>query len=74
MSSRIIILFLRERLKKKKNKLKYFYEKRLYLLKLSTIIRGMMRKKKETVEEREIKDTGMVDVDFLSLFKEIVVS
>jgi len=33
-----------------------------------------MRKKKETVEEREIKDTGMVDVDFLSLFKEIVVS
>jgi len=31
-----------------------------------------MRKKKETVEERELKDTGMIEVDFSTLFKEMV--
>lgn len=30
-----------------------------------------MKKKKETSEERELKDTGMIDVDFLTLFKEV---
>ena len=31
-----------------------------------------MKKKKETIEERELKDTGMIEVNFLTLFKEEV--
>lgn len=59
-------------MKKKKNKLKYSYEKRLFFLKLSLIIKGMMKKKNETTEERELKDTGMIEVDFSTLFKDVV--
>jgi len=30
-----------------------------------------MMKKKESAEDRELQDTGMIEVDCLSLFKEV---
>jgi hypothetical protein len=32
-----------------------------------------MKKKKETIEERELKDTGMVEVNFLTPFSEDII-
>lgn len=57
--------------KKRKNNTKYLYK--AWLLQQFNYYKGMMKRKKETEIERELSDTGMVEIDFLSIFKEAIV-